>query len=74
MALSATVLRDAIRANLVSRGWAEDNPELTEFCSDIASAIVSHIVASAVVAVPSVGLVAPGGGGPVTGAAVGTIS
>ena len=76
MAMSATVLRDAIRAKLVDRGWAEDNAALTEFCADIADAVVSHIVASAVVTVPALGLIAPGGmtPAPVTGAATGSIT
>jgi hypothetical protein len=70
MALSASRLSAAIRANLVARTWAVDGPELTAFCDDLASAIVTEITAHATV--PALGLISPPGtvGGPVTGSAV----
>lgn len=43
-------------------------------CYAIACAVVDEIQANAAVAVPALGLAAPPGGGPVTGAASGTVS
>ena len=63
--MNAATLSSALRAKLVLRAWAPDNAALTELCDDIAAAVVEHITASAVV-VPTA-LVAPSGGGPVTG-------
>jgi hypothetical protein len=40
----------------------------------IARGVIEHIQGFASVAVPGTGLVAPGGGGPVTGAGIGTIT
>lgn len=82
MALSASTLSGLIRTALAptadgtgNASHAVDNAQLTALCDAIAGAVVTHIHAAAVVAVPALGLVAPGGaGGPVTGAAVGSIS
>jgi hypothetical protein len=69
MALSASRLSGALRSAFVARGWVDDGPELTQFCDDVAAAIVTEITGHAVV--PSLGLIAPPGtaGGPVTGSA-----
>jgi len=70
MALNATTLGDAIKAALLADAetGAIDNAALTKTCTAIASAVVSHITTSAVV-LPAL-LVAPPGGGPVTGTGV----
>jgi hypothetical protein len=47
---------------------AVDGPALTGLCDAIASSVVTHVVAAAVV-VPTL-MVAPTGGGPVTGTGV----
>jgi hypothetical protein len=69
MALSASTLSAAMRAALLSNPdtGATDGEALTAMCDAIADAVVAHVVASAVV-VPTL-LVAPPGGGPVTGTA-----
>lgn len=69
MALSAATLGTAIRSALTSNG-AADNAATTALANAIATAVVDHIKNNAVV-VPTL-LVAPGGGGPVTG--TGTIT
>jgi hypothetical protein len=75
VALSSAVLSGEIRALMLSGPTgATDNPALTALCDAIAQAVVAHIQSAAVVAVPSAGLIAPVGGGPVTGAAIGTIT
>lgn len=83
MALSSSVLSGLIRTALAptadgtgNTSHAVDNAQLTALCDAIAGAVVSHIQAAAVVAVPALGLIAPPGtvGGPVTGSATGTIS
>lgn len=67
---SAPTLSSAIRAALLANPDAKavDNAALTALCDAIATRVVAHIVANAVV--NSLGLVAPPGtaGGPVTGA------
>jgi len=70
MALSTSRLSASIRAKLVARGWSADGTELTQFCDDIAQAVIEEITGFAVV--PALGLIAPPGtaGGPVTGSAV----
>jgi hypothetical protein len=69
MALSATVLSAALRAALISKGEGiTDNAATTALCDAIAEAVVAHITANAVVL--PVLLVAPPGGGPVTGTGV----
>lgn len=72
MALSSSVLSAAIRSAIIAKPaiQALDNPALTDLCDAIAGAVVSHITSAAVV-VPTA-LVAPSGGGPVTG--VGSIT
>jgi len=71
MALDASTLSAAIRAELLSKGHGiTDNVQLTDLCDSIAAAVVAHIIANAVVL--PVLLVAPPGGGPVTG--TGTIT
>jgi hypothetical protein len=76
MALSAPTLSAALRVSLAGRGFIADGPELTAFCDDIAAAVVAHIVSNAVVTVPALGLISPGGmtPAPVTGAATGSIT
>jgi hypothetical protein len=77
MALNPATLSSALRATLLgaNAGWL-DNAALTATCDAIAQAVVAHITANAVVAVPATGIIAPpgAGGGPCTGAASGTIS
>lgn len=70
MPLDATRLSAAIRSGLIGdvRTHAVDNDALTALCDVIAAAVVTEVTTNAVV--PALGLVAPGGGGPVTGAAV----
>jgi len=65
MALNATTLGAAIKAALLAEpsSGAVDNAALTATCNAIASAVVSHITAAAIV-LPAL-LVAPPGGGPV---------
>ncbi len=79
MALSASVLSAAIKAQrLAGNPSAEivNNAALQKDCDAIAAAVVAHIQAAAIVTVPALGLIAPpgAGGGPVTGAATGTIA
>ena len=72
MPLNATVLAAAMRANLLADPTIQaiDGAPLTAMCSAIASAVVSHLTTVGVV-VPTA-LIAPSGGGPVTG--VGTLT
>lgn len=75
MALDATRLRHAIRASLAALphaapGQDADGTDLDGIASAIASAVVSEITGHA--DVTPTGLVAPSGGGPVTG--TGTIA
>lgn len=67
MALSASALATEIKANIISAaGGSPSAPaELQAYCQAIAQAIVDQIQGSAVV-IPS-SLIAPSGGGPVTG-------
>lgn len=79
MPLNASTLSAAIKAaRLASNpgGQIANNAALTADCDAIASAVVAHIIASAVVTVPALGLISPGGmsPAPVTGAATGTIA
>jgi hypothetical protein len=70
MPLNATTLATAIRSALLANPstGAVNNAALTATCTAIASAVVSHITSAAVV-LPAL-LVAPPGGGPVTGTGV----
>jgi len=70
--LSSSTLSSALRSALLANGDsnAVDNAQLTALCDEIASAVVTHIKNNAVVN-PTL-LVAPSGGGPVTG--TGTIT
>ena len=54
MALSSSALSALIRAGMLSRPaiQAIDNAALTDLCDAIASAVVTHITAAAVVTVP----------------------
>lgn len=67
MPLNAPRLSAAIRVGLLGNGASEatDNAALTAMCDAIATAVIAEITTNAVV-VPTV-LVAPPGGGPVTG-------
>ena len=69
MPLSAAVLSAAIRADVLAKGTtgAQDTAAFTDLCDAIATAVVAHITGAAVV-IPTL-LVAPPGGGPVTGTA-----
>jgi hypothetical protein len=55
MALNATTLSAAIKAGLLANGDAQavDNAALTALCDEVASAVVAHITAQAVVTVPA---------------------
>jgi hypothetical protein len=70
MALNAPILANAIKEALLANPatGAQDNEALAAVCNAIATAIVAHITTTAVV-VPAL-LVAPPGGGPVTGVGV----
>jgi hypothetical protein len=70
VALSASVLSAAIRAGILAEPsiGGIDGTALTKLCDAIASAVVTHITGAAVV-LPAL-LVAPPGGGPVTGTGV----
>jgi len=59
-------MRAALLANTATK--AQDNAALTAMCDEIAGAVVAHITSAAVV-LPAL-LVAPPGGGPVTGTGV----
>ena len=78
MALSATTLAGLIKSKLLADGdsAAVDNEALTALCACIAEACVEHITAAAVVTVPALGLISPGGmtPAPVTGTATGTVA
>jgi hypothetical protein len=69
MPMSSAGLSAAIKATLTARGWFNGNAtsqaEMQAFCDDLANAIVPYIQTNATV-LPTL-LVAPGGGGPVTG-------
>jgi len=67
MALNATTLSAALKAALLAdpNTTAQNNAALTAVCDAIAATVVAHITANAVV-LPLL-LVAPPGGGPVTG-------
>lgn len=70
MALSAATLSAAMKTALLADPGtgAVNNPALTKVCDAIAQAVVTHITTSAIV-LPLL-LVAPPGGGPVTGTGV----
>jgi hypothetical protein len=70
MALSAATLSAAMKAALLANPSTQaiDNAALTAVCDAIAQSVVSHITASAIV-LPLL-MVAPPGGGPVTGTGV----
>jgi len=85
MALNPTTLGAAIKAALCANpdpetgidpvSLAVDNDQLDAFCSRLASAVVEHIVANAVVTGTIMGVSAPDvSGGAVTGSCSGTIS
>jgi hypothetical protein len=66
MALSSTRLAAAIRTKLTGKAfWDDSAPGAAEFATAIAEALLEEITANAVVL--PVLLVAPPGGGPVTG-------
>jgi len=70
MALDAATLADQLRIALLAdpKSQAIDNDALAAVCTAIATAVVSHIVAMGIV-LPLL-MVAPPGGGPVTGTGV----
>ena len=66
MPMTSGGLSAVIKANLTARGWFRGTSvEAQQFSDDLASAIVGYLQANATV-VPTL-LVAPPGGGPVTG-------
>ena len=79
MALNKTGLKDDINTLLKALLEFDNSPgkkqddAIEKFKSDLADAI-EKFVKTGTVAVPGAGLVAPSGGGPVTGQATGTIS
>lgn len=70
VALSASVLSAAMRAALLANvaSKAQDNAALTAMCDSIAQTVIAHFTTNAIV-LPLL-LVAPPGGGPVTGTGV----
>ena len=75
MPLSAAVLSADIKARLLANCGAVDDAPLTDFCDEIADAVVSHITANAVVAVTVNTVTACGAGaGTGSGGGNGTIS
>jgi len=72
MGLDAARLSLAIKTGMLANpnSYAVDNPALTAMCDEIAQAVIAEIVSFGVV-LPLL-LVAPPGGGPVTG--TGTIA
>lgn len=81
MALNAATLSTAMRAAMLAKPNlnAVDDAALTELCDTIADAVVTHVIASAVVTVPPGVPVATTGtaaaqAGATTAPAVGTIS
>jgi hypothetical protein len=70
MALSASTLKTALKAALISTAGAQDNATTEALAEAIATAVVDHITANA--SVLPTALIAPAGGGPVTG--TGTVS
>lgn len=82
MALNATTLSAAIKAGLLANGDAQavDNAALTALCDEVATAVVAHVIANAVVTVPpgvAVSVVDPISGalvGATTAPGVGTVS
>lgn len=72
----ATALTPGIQAAYVASGATAPGSLAiaTAIANAVAAAVIAEITANGSVAVPGTGLVAPVGGGPVTGAAVGSIS
>jgi hypothetical protein len=68
--LSATTLATELKAALLANPatGAQNNDALAAMCTAIATALVAHLTTNAVI-VPAL-LVAPSGGGPVTGTGV----
>lgn len=71
MAMSQAGMATAIQ-NAITAASPIASP--AAFANALATALYAYITANASVAVPATGLVAPAGGGAVTGAAVGTVS
>ncbi len=66
MPLTLAALSTNIQTELIEEfGAADDASKLKKFADAVAKAVVDEIQANAVV--PSSGLIAPAGGGPVTG-------
>jgi hypothetical protein len=69
MPLTSASLKAKIKTNLTGKSWVNtEGPALDELCAAIADAVVLEIQTNALV--NGLGLVAPPGGGPVTGAAM----
>lgn len=71
MPLVGSALSEALFTSMSARGWFnKDAPDGKQFCDDLADTIVTYFVANAVVLPTTLGvptLLAPSGGGPVTG-------
>jgi hypothetical protein len=79
MALNPTTLASAIKSALQADPQVGDNASLQTLCNAIAQAVVSHIVANAVVTVPpgvlvSVAVVGAAGTGATTAPGMGVIT
>ena len=69
MPMTGAGLSAAIKTALSARGWFNKNdPSAQQFCDDLANSIITYITSNATV-LPTL-LVAPNGGGPVTGTGV----
>ena len=71
MPMTGPALSSALFASLSARGWFnKTDPAAQQFCDDLADTIVSYIQQNATVLPTTLGvptLLAPTGGGPVTG-------
>ena len=77
MPMNATTLGNSIKANLISAGYAVDDPALAAIWQNIAQSVITHITTSAVVTVPAgiaVQVNTGTGTGATTAPAAGTIS
>lgn len=52
MAMSASHLASVMRTAIAARSWANDGAELTEFCNDLAAAIVAEVALATITFTP----------------------
>lgn len=52
MAMSASHLSSVMRAAIAARDWANDGPELTQLCDDIAAAVVAEVALATITFTP----------------------